>query len=122
MDLFNLTETEGPLIDANSNGSELYLEGNANYFDVMEIIQLSVAPVGIIGNLTVIIVFLNHRKLRRKIPNRFIIYQVRILLSVVVLIPVIACNFCRAVLASWGVLVFLEFSHFHLNAKKVKFE
>ena len=88
MNIFNLTETKGPLIEANSNGSELYLEGNADYFDVMEIIQLSVAPVGIIGNLTVIVVFLNHRKLRRKIPNRFIINQVTILLSVLVFIPV----------------------------------
>ena len=92
MDLFNLAETEGPLIEANSKESESHLEGNVKYFDVMEIIQLSVAPVGIIGNLTVIVVFLNHKKLRRKIPNRFIINQVRILLLFLVFIPVIACN------------------------------
>ena len=39
-------------------------------------IQSSVASVGIIANLTVIVVFLNHKKLRRKIPNIFIINQV----------------------------------------------
>ena len=100
MDLLNLTETEGPLIEANSSESESHLGGNVNYFDVMEIIQLSVAPVGIIGNLTVIVVFLNHKKLRRKIPKRFIINQVRILLSFLVFIPVIACNVCRNLLAS----------------------
>ena len=38
-------------------------------------IQSSVASVGIIANLTVIVVFLNHKKLRRKIPNIFIINQ-----------------------------------------------
>ena len=41
------------------------------------IIQNSVAAIGIVTNLTVIIVFLNHKKLRRKIPNIFIINQVR---------------------------------------------
>ena len=43
----------------------------------IRIIQSSVASVGIISNLTVIVVFLNHKKLRRKIPNIFIINQVR---------------------------------------------
>ena len=41
------------------------------------IIQSSVGSIGIIANLTVIVVFLNHKKLRRKIPNIFIINQVR---------------------------------------------
>ena len=41
------------------------------------IIQSTVASVGIVANLTVIVVFLNHKKLRRKIPNIFIINQVR---------------------------------------------
>ena len=79
MDLFNTTETEGPLMDTRFNETKSNLEGDVNYIDVMEIIQLSIAPVGIIGNLTVIIVFLQHRKLRRKIPNRFIVNQVRML-------------------------------------------
>ena len=44
----------------------------------IRIIQSSIASVGIVANLTVIVVFLNHKKLRRKIPNIFIINQVRI--------------------------------------------
>ena len=41
------------------------------------VITSAIASVGIVSNLTVIIVFLNHKKLRRKIPNIFIINQVR---------------------------------------------
>ena len=41
------------------------------------IIQSTIASVGIVANLSVIIVFLNHRKLRRKVPNIFIVNQVR---------------------------------------------
>ena len=81
MDLYNVTETERPLADVTVNESTTYLKSNENvhYLDVMDVVQLSIAPVGIIGNLTVIVVFLSHRKLRRKIPNRFIVNQVRIL-------------------------------------------
>ena len=39
-------------------------------------IQSSVAAVGIVTNLTVIVVFLYHKKLRRKLPYIFIINQV----------------------------------------------
>ena len=42
----------------------------------MNIIQSAIACVGIIANSTVILVFVNHKKLRRKIPNIFIINQV----------------------------------------------
>ena len=45
-------------------------------FDVMMLLQCIIASVGIIANLTVVTVFLNHKELRRKIPNRFIINQV----------------------------------------------
>ena len=45
-------------------------------FDVMMLLQCIIASVGIIANLTVITVFLNHTELRKKIPNRFIINQV----------------------------------------------
>ena len=41
------------------------------------VIQITIASVGIVSNLTVIVVFLNHKKFRRKIPNIFIINQVR---------------------------------------------
>ena len=40
------------------------------------IIQSTTASVGIVANLTVIVVFLNHKKLRRIIPNILIINQV----------------------------------------------
>ena len=77
MDTQNVSGTEEPLIKVKWNESEEYLGGSGNALDIMEIVQLSIAPVGIIGNLTVIVVFLNHRKLRSKIPNRFIVNQVR---------------------------------------------
>ena len=41
------------------------------------IIQSATASIGIMSNLTVIVVFLNHKKLRRKIPNILIINQVK---------------------------------------------
>ena len=44
--------------------------------EYIRIIQSLVASVGIVANLTVIVVFRNHRKLRRKIPNIFTINQV----------------------------------------------
>ena len=42
------------------------------------IIQSTIASVGIVANLNVIVVLLNHKKLRRKIPNIFIINQVSV--------------------------------------------
>ena len=41
------------------------------------LIRSTTASIGIVANLTVIVVFLNHKKLKRKIPNIFIINQVR---------------------------------------------
>ena len=78
MDVNNFNGTERSHTTVNLNGSETDLEGRVNNLDVMEIVQLSIAPVGIIGNLTVIVVFLNHKKLRRKIPNRVIVNQVNL--------------------------------------------
>ena len=51
-------------------------EANAEQFNVMQILQLVIVSIGITANLTVIVVFLNHKELRRKIPNRFIVNQV----------------------------------------------
>ena len=48
----------------------------SHLFDVMTILQMLIASVGIVANLTVIFAFLNHKQLRRKIPNMFIINQV----------------------------------------------
>ena len=77
MDTHNFSGTEEPLIKVNLNETEEYFVGSSVALNTMKIVQLSTAPVGITGNLTVIVVFLNHRKLRRKIPNRFIVNQVR---------------------------------------------
>ena len=46
--------------------------------DIMMIIRLILSSVGIIGNLNVLIVLLNHKKFRKKIPNIFIINQVSV--------------------------------------------
>ena len=51
------------------------VEGSTGY-DVMDILQIIIASSGIITNLTVVIVFLNDKKLRRKTPNICIINQV----------------------------------------------
>ena len=75
MNLYDYTGTEGPHMKTNSNKTKPHIINN---LDVMEIVQLSIAPAGIIGNFTVIVVFLSHRKLWRKTPNRFIVNQVRI--------------------------------------------
>ena len=48
--------------------------------DYLLLLLNTVGSIGIITNLTVIVVFLNHKKLRRKIPNIFIINQVRTIL------------------------------------------
>ena len=46
------------------------------HYDIMTIVQSGIASIGIISNFIVVIVFLNDRKLRSKIPNIFIINQV----------------------------------------------
>ena len=48
----------------------------------MMIIHTIIASVGILGNFTVILAFLNHKKFRRKIPNIFILNQVSIMFLV----------------------------------------
>ena len=52
------------------------LEDNSDTVDVMIILSATIAGVGIIANLNVVLVLSNHKKLRRKIPNIFIINQV----------------------------------------------
>lgn len=44
--------------------------------EVMEIPHTLVASVEIISNYIVVVAFLNHKKLKAKIPNRFIVNQV----------------------------------------------
>ena len=56
--------------------TESSLTDTSEEVDIMMIIRLILSSVGIIGNLNVLIVFLNHKKFRQKIPNIFIIHQV----------------------------------------------
>ena len=45
--------------------------------DVMMLLSVLIVCMGIVLNFTVAVVFLNSKKLRTKIPNMFIINQVR---------------------------------------------
>ena len=45
-------------------------------FNGMKILQVVIASMGMITNIAVVVVFLNDRKMRRKIPNICIINQV----------------------------------------------
>ena len=49
--------------------------------NTMGIVHSAIASAGVVTNLTVIVVFLNHKKLRRKIPNICIINQVSSLME-----------------------------------------
>ena len=44
--------------------------------DVMMVLSTTIASAGITANLTVVLVFSNDKKLRKKIPNIFIVHQV----------------------------------------------
>ena len=70
--------------DSESYTEEMYVNITAYYtiknserFDLMVILQIAIASVGIVANCTVVFAFLNHKQLRKKIPNIFIINQVR---------------------------------------------
>ena len=52
--------------------------------NAMKIIQIIIASIGVITNIIVVIVFLNDRKLRRKIPNICIINQVCVFVNILV--------------------------------------
>ena len=49
-------------------------------YDVMKILQVVIACLGVFTNLIVVVVFLNNKQMRRKIPNICIINQVSTLL------------------------------------------
>ena len=53
-------------------------------FNAMKITHVIIASMGVITNIIVVIVFLNDRKLRRKIPNICIINQVCIFVNILV--------------------------------------
>ena len=47
-------------------------------YDVMKILQIVIACLGVLTNLIVVIVFLHNKQMRRKIPNVCIINQVSV--------------------------------------------
>ena len=57
--------------------NDTHISSTESETDVMMILSSTIASLGIISNLTVVIVFLRDKKLRTKIPNIFIINQVR---------------------------------------------
>ena len=60
----------------NNTSTSVNMEDNSESLDVMYLLSNSISSVGVIANIIVIIAFLNHGKLRKKIPNIFIINQV----------------------------------------------
>ena len=63
-----------------TSAEESSLETSQNY-TLMAILRMIIACLGIVSNVTVVVAFLNHHKLRRKIPNIFIVNQVSEVLS-----------------------------------------
>ena len=61
----------------NSTTNQTPVSSHKEYeINVVTFISTSIASVGIIANLTVVVAFVNNKKLRRKIPNIFVINQV----------------------------------------------
>ena len=67
-----MNTTEG-LNASNVTGSS---NRDEEHVDAMTILQSGIACVGIVANLSVVVTFLYHEKLRCKIPNLFIVNQV----------------------------------------------
>ena len=61
--------------NATTNASD-WNDGSTN---VLRLVSMTIACVGIISNLTVVVVFVNHKKIRHKIPIVYIINQVSFL-------------------------------------------
>ena len=75
-----MMETLTQSIQFQENGTFVAISSASTYAINLNIriIQTVTASLGIVTNLNVIVVFLNHKKLRRKIPNIFITNQVRV--------------------------------------------
>ena len=61
------------------NASASAMLEERNVVDVMTVLSSIIASVGVIANFTVVFVFGSNAKLRTKIPNIYIINQVRFL-------------------------------------------
>ena len=70
---FNLNLT--PFINETTDDSNL---NDDSVYDIVSLMGMTIASVGIISNFTVVVVFMNQVKLRRKIPIIYIINQVNI--------------------------------------------
>ena len=55
--------------------------------DPVMVASCVISSVGIIANLTVIVVFVNHKHFRQKIPIKFIINQVMLIFNCLLLCP-----------------------------------
>ena len=75
MDVLGNVNESGNFTVLGITGSNLSKNDSVTY-DAMKIIILVIACTGVVTNITVIFVFLNDRKMRRKIPNICIINQV----------------------------------------------
>ena len=63
--------------------------------EVIVILQSLIAGVGTAANSTVVIVFLNNKKLRGKIPNIFIINQVSLMIILHWIMKCCSCSFAK---------------------------
>ena len=66
------------LINCTNTRNNSTVEDGELTSEIIVILQSVIASVGIVVNSTVIIVFLNNEKMRTKIPNIFIINQVKV--------------------------------------------
>ena len=71
--------------DLFENASSSPVLEERNMVDVMTVLSSAIASVGVIANFTVVFVFGSNAKLRTKIPNIYIINQVRFLKIIVLL-------------------------------------
>ena len=72
-DFLNLTDSSNK---SNTTLSAKSMIVRDKTLDVVTIASIAIASIGIIANSTVVVPFVNNRKLRLKIPNIFIVNQV----------------------------------------------
>ena len=71
------TLTELNDLSPTTENTMLILDDKNGSVDIMMLLSVLIACLGIVLNFTVVVAFLNSKKLRTKIPNMFIINQVR---------------------------------------------
>ena len=68
--------TQIPSSNVTTNTTSTTRSSISEDISIMTIVHSIIGSLGIVANLTVVLVFLNHKKFRQKIPNIFIIHQV----------------------------------------------